>query len=166
MPMPKPFIPALIVNVLTGTPTRIEMLPEEFSESNNADLQNIDITGRSSPLIGYAGGGPKTVSINLPLHDDLCSLGIVQTVNNLKALTYPEYGGSIEPPKSYLRVGTFFKIFGACESCDVTWRKPYREDHVSGEMTYIYAEVSLSFTNVVEVPFSASSVQGGKDTDI
>lgn len=160
-----PPIPAYIVNILTGTVIEIALLPEEISENYAAEITPTSIMGRSSPVMGYAGGGPKTVSLSLTLHDDYCKLGIIQTVNNFKALSYPEYSNIVESPNCYLRIGDFMRLYGVCTSVGVSWSKPMRRDHVSFQMTYIKADVSLDLQNCVSTPFSASSVEGGSDSD-
>lgn len=161
-----PTIPAYIVNILTGTVVEIALLPDEVSENYGAEIEPTPIMGRSSPIMGYSGGGPKTVSLSLILYDDYCKDGIIQTVNNLKALSYPEYSNIVEPPNCYVRIGDFIKLYGVCTSVGVSWSKPIRKDHVSGEMTYIKADVSLEFQNCVSTPFSATSVERGRDSNV
>ena len=161
---PRPPISAYIVNILTGSQHLINILPDSITESYSAMFDNIPIMGASSPKIGYSGGGPKSVSLSLPLHDDYSDKGILYDVNILKALAYPEYTTSIKPPNCYLRIGSFIAVYGACGSVSVSWQRPYRRDR-SGNIVYVRADVSLDFQNIVRVPFSASDVERGRDTD-
>lgn len=156
--LPKHPITAVIVNLITGSVIELVHIPEEVEEANSSSFSEVNIQGRSSPILGYEGSGPRTVSFTIQLHDDYCPEGIVKTVQKLKALTYPYYAPSlIRPPKCYVRLGNFLKIIGVCNDVSVNWKKPYRDG------VFIYADVSLSFKGAVEFPFSADEVEGGRD---
>jgi len=166
MNITKEHIQMIVVNIITGTVIEIYLTPESISENYQALFTGISIMGRSSPLQGYGGGGPKNVSFSVVVHDDLCPEGILTAVNKFKALPYPEYDAAVIPPNCYVRIGDFIKLFGFCESVGVSWSPPYRKQKRDGKMVYMQANVDLSFTNCVQAPFSASSVEAGIDTDL
>lgn len=149
-------ISCYIKNLITGTTIEFDLIPEEFSETNVATYDQHNIRGRSSPIQGYSNSGPRNISYMVQIHDDCCTNGIVDTVNKLRALSYPEYGGSIVPPKCYIRFGDMLSIKAVVINVNVTWRKPYRNG------TFINADVSLDFIEIIDKPRSASEVEGGK----
>jgi hypothetical protein len=150
-------ITATIVNLTTGKIINLTHIPEELEDSNGASFSEVNIQGRSAPVLGYDGGGPRTVRFSIQLHDDYCPEGIKQAVQDLKALTYPLYSGSkITPPRCYVRIGNILRITGVCDDVSVNWKKPYRDG------VFVYADVSVSFKAAMEVPLSANDVQWGE----
>lgn len=149
-------IPAYIVNLTTGHVIEFAHIPDELEDSNSSSFSEINIQGRSTPVLAYDGSGPRNVTFTLQLHDDYCRLGIKQTVDLLKSLTYPRYSTYILPPRCYIRIGETIRMTGVCEDVTVNWKKPYRDNK------FVYAEVSLTFKSALEVPFSADDVAGGK----
>lgn len=150
-------ITATIVNLTTGKVIEMTHIPEELEDSNSASFSEVNIQGRSAPVLGYDGSGPRMIRFTLQLHDDYCPQGIKQEVQNLKALTYPKYSGSrIEPPRCYVRIGNFLRMTGVCDDVSVNWKKPYRDG------VFVYADVSLSFKAALEMPLSANDVQWGE----
>ena len=148
----KEYIPCYIINTLTGGKIEFECEPEEISDTNSNQFDPQDIRVRSSPFQGYSSSGPRTISFSVMLHDDLCKEGILNTVNHLRSLTYPSYGGVLIPPKCLVRIGDMIHCNAIVNDISVTWQKPYR----SG--TYVAAEVSINLTEVVDTPYSASEI--------
>lgn len=145
-----------IVNLLTGSQIAIRIIPEEVSDSTSSQWEEVVPRGRSNPIYGYSSSGPRTVSYTIQLHDDYLPDGILTTVNQLRALTYPAYsGGSISPPKCLVRVGGNIKFTGICKEVSVTWQKPLRDGY------YINAEVSLTFDEVCNTAKGSSEVAQG-----
>lgn len=148
----KEYIPCYIINLLTGGKIEFECEPEEISDSNSNQFDPQEIRGRSSPIQGYNNSGPRAINFSVVLHDDLCRQGILSTVNHLRSLTYPSYGGVLTPPKCLVRIGDMIHCNAIVNDIGVTWQKPYR----SG--VYVTAEVSINLTEVVDTPYSASDI--------
>ena len=145
-----------IVNLITGNQMVIRIFPDEVTDSVSSQWEEVVPRGRSNPIQGYSSSGPRTVSYTLQLHDDYLPDGILATVNQLRALTYPVYnGGSISPPKCLIRVAGNIKFTAICKEVSVTWMKPLRNGY------YINAEVSLTFDEVPSVAKSAVEITNG-----
>lgn len=153
-------ISCYIRNLITNTNIEFELIPEEFTETNSATFDPHNIRGRSSPLQGYNSSGPRTLNYTLQLYDDYCKDGILLTVNKIKALTYPEYGGAIIPPKCYIRFGGMINMQGVVSNVSVNWKKPFRKG------IFINADVSIDITEVVDKPKSAYEIETGKEREV
>lgn len=150
-------LPCYIINLVTGTRIAFTVIPEDISDSNSAQFDDQSIRGRSTPLKGYSGSGPRSVSYSLDLHDDYCQGGILKTVNKLKALVYPVYGGVVTPPKCYVRLGNMVGMTAVTNSVNISWKPPYRNG------VYVCATVSLEFSEVVKTPYGATDIEKGGD---
>lgn len=148
----KDYIPCYITNTLTGGTIEFDVEPEEITDTTTANFDPQEIRGRSSPFQGYNSSGPRTVSFELVLHQDLCKDGLLNTINHLKSLAYPGYGGVLSPPSCIVRLGKMVHMKATVSDVGVTWQKPYRDQ------LYLVATVSLSFTEVVNTPHSASDI--------
>lgn len=148
----KDYIPCYIINTLTGNTIEFDVEPDEITESNSSQFDPQDIRGRSSPYQGYNSSGPRTVNFELVLHHDLCKDGILTTVNHLRSLTYPGYGGVLRAPECVVRLGDMIHMKAIVNDVGITWQKPYRDN------VYLAATVSLSFTEVTDTPKSASDI--------
>lgn len=148
----KEYIPCYIINILTGGKIEFECEPEEISDSNSNQFDPQEIRGRSSPFQGYNSSGPRSISFSVMLHDDLCKEGILNTVNHLRSLTFPNYGGVLTPPKCLVRIGDMIHCNAIVNDVSVSWQKPYRDN------VYVAAEVSINLSEVVDTPYSSSEV--------
>jgi hypothetical protein len=135
------------------------ILPDEISESHNANFAAMDIMSRSGQLWSYSGGDSRTISLNFDVHEDYLAAfnggkaDIREFAAKFKALTYPEYTESgVIPPSLLLRVGSFIKFKGICRSATVTWRKPMRNNR------YIVANFSLDMAEANKLAFAASEI--------
>lgn len=145
-----------IINLVTNSRIEFTLIPDEVSDSVSSQFEETTPMGRSGPIYGYSATGPHSVSFSIQLHDDYCKGGILNTVNKLKALTYPVYNsGNINPPKCLIRIGNIINMTAKCSEVSVTWQKPYRNGQ------YIMAEVSLSFDEVTSRSMSAYDVEKG-----
>ena len=149
----KEYIPCYIINLVTGTTIEFDITPDSIEDSNSASFDAQGIRGRSSPYQGYSESGPRTVSYSVTLHHDLCKDGLLNTINKLKALTYPEYGGVLQLPQCLIRVGDMIHCRAIVGDVSVSWNKPMRDG------LYLVAEVNLSFTEVVDRPYGASEIE-------
>lgn len=148
----KDYIPCYVINSVTGGTIEFDVEPDEITDTTSAQFDPQDIRGRSSPFQGYNGSGPRTVSFELTLHQDLCKDGLLNTINHLKSLAYPGYGGVLTAPKCIVRLGEMVHMKAIINDVGVVWQKPYRDK------CYLLATVSLNFTEVVDTPFSASDI--------
>ena len=148
----KDYIPCYIINTLTGNTIEFDVEPDEITESNTASFDPQDIRGRSSPYQGYNSSGPRNISFELVLHQDLCKDGILNTVNHLKSLVYPGYGGVLRAPECMIRLGNMIHCKAIVTDVGVTWQKPYRDN------VYLAASVSLSFNEITDNPQSSADI--------
>lgn len=151
--VPKEYIPCYIINLVTGTRIEFDITPDSIDDSNSASFDAQSIRGRSSPYQGYSESGPRTVSYSVTLHHDLCKDGLLNTVNKLKALTYPEYGGILQLPQCLVRIGDMIHCKAIVGDVGVSWQKPIRDG------IYLVADISLSFTEVVDTPYGANEIE-------
>lgn len=135
------------------------ILPDTIMEQHGASFNSMDIQSRSGPLYSYSGGSARTITIEFEVHEDYLAefnggyADIREYAANFKALTYPEYVKTkVEPPSVLLRVGTFIRLKGVCESSSVTWRKPIRNGR------YIVADFSITLNEANANAFAASEI--------
>ena len=147
-------IECYIMNLNTGTVIDFSLeSPESVSDSASAQFDAISPRGRSSPIQGYSGSGPRSISFDLNLSIDYCKNGLRKTVAAMRALCYPSRQTIIIPPKVMLKIGCFIKVVGIPTSVNVTWKKPYKEG------VYSFADVSFSMEEVEDVGSTASEVE-------
>ena len=149
---PKDYIPCYIINSILNTTIEFECEPEEFSDSSSAQFDAQDVRGRSSPYQGYNSSGPREISFSLTLHDDLCKMGLLGTVNALKSLTYPGYDGVLKSPQCFIRIGDMVSCNAIVTSVSVSWQKPFRDG------VYVTASVDISATEVVDTAYSSADI--------
>lgn len=134
--------------------------PENFSDSLSANYNSESIIGRAGDILGYNNTSNRQISFSVQLHDDYPKGQLLSTVRKLQALEFPEYGQDITyAPYCFLKIGTMVNSYFICTGVNVTWHKPMRV--IDGNQYYVLADVSLSFKQIVEIPPSASDIQGG-----
>jgi hypothetical protein len=149
---PRVAMDCFVINMLNDDSISFACEPEEITDNNQNNFEAVDVRGRSSPYQGYSHSGPRTISFTLTLHQDLCPMGLLNTINHLKALTYPGYGGILEIPKCYVHIGYMISCLAIISEVGVSWKPPIR-DHA-----YVQADVSLAFTEVRDDPLSYQEV--------
>lgn len=127
--------------------------PEEVSDDISANFDDISVKGRSSPFKSFINTGPRTISFTISLSADYCSEGIVNVVDNLRALCYPYKSGTVKAPKCFFKLGTFMSVTAVPQSVGVTWKKPYKDG------IYTLADVSISISEVEAATVFASEVE-------
>lgn len=148
----KDYIPCYVINTVTGGTIEFDCEPDEINDTISAQFDPQEIRGRSSPYQGYNSSGPRTVSLELVLHDDLCKEGVLNTVNRLRSLVYPGYSGVLIAPSCLVRIGDMIHMKAIVNDVGVVWQKPYRNG------VYLVANVSLTFSEVVDIPHSAFDI--------
>ena len=68
-------------------------VPATVQETYGVNWETIDIRSGTEPFMGYNSTGPRTVTVNLQLHDDYLPMGVLGAVKFLTSLQYPEYQG-------------------------------------------------------------------------
>lgn len=151
--------------------------PDVLTDSMSTEFKNTNALSRSAPVFSYINSGPRSVTINLPLHRDLMN-DLNKNVSNLKAnvvdftgndyidtlINYlqacalPKYNiyssgaKSVIPPMVAIRFGNTIFIKGIINSSiAVDYEKPILRD---GK----YASVKVSFTVTETDPYDAESV--------
>lgn len=151
-----------IMNLVTGTRIDIPATPSEVSDSVSVNYESETPRGRSVGYTGYTNTENKTVSFSVRLFGELIDdpirgdsqNNLESIVNKLKALEYPKYqSGVVIPPNCYVNLYKGLKFSALCTSVDVVWGGPIKQ---SG---YTYADVSLTFRNVVDSPYQAVVVE-------
>ena len=145
-----------IANLTTGTYIYFDVAPDgHISDGVNASYDSMQVPGSTRTIYGYENTGPRTISFSVRLHDDYCRYGIKTTVNYLRALAYPEYGGFVYPPQCYVRIGNLMRFTGICTSVGFSWDRPIRNN------MYLVADVSLTFDVIYNFSPSAREVEEG-----
>lgn len=144
----------------TGVRVELTLPPESIDESYSANFNTASMQGRSTPIHGYGDGGPKTVSFTVKLHDDFIDSGgkdIVDIVNEIKSLSYPVYRNRVIPPRVLVKLGSMIEMTAVCTSVGVNWQLPYGQTQ-SGRVSYLHADISLSFDEVRSIAPSATEI--------
>lgn len=147
-------IECYVKNMITGSTVSF-YLPEEFNDEFSAQFDDAEVRGRTSPMRGYSGSGPRQLNFTATIHADYCVGGLMTTIDKLKALTFPKYGSNIEPPSCYIRIGNIVSAKTTVNSIGIAYQKPYR----NGE--FVMAEVSFDMTEVVDESYDAVDIENG-----
>lgn len=121
-----PYVPSdlmfcYIVNMLTNERINFVTIPTDLSETHSASFNQQQPMGRSAPYFTFENNEARTISFSIKLHKDLCP-DMVNVVNKLKALVYPNYNGSlVQPPYCYVRFGGMVNMMAVCNSVSVNW---------------------------------------------
>lgn len=104
----------------------LPIYPNEFSDTNNANFNGVNLFGRSVDYQIYQGSS-REISVTLQMHEELCSNVnyIHQLVAFIESANYPGYRGTtVEVPEIRLTVGRQFQIRGILTSCSANWKAP------------------------------------------
>lgn len=135
------------LSMQTNQYVEVEFIPDSISDNVSANFPEMTIPGRSESFISYESTANRDISFTLKLYDPMCKnpQGIINTVNMLKSMCYPDYSTTtIYPPYCYVKLGDLIYFYGVCNNVGVSWIKPVSVD-VNGKQIYVYADVSLSF---------------------
>lgn len=146
-------ISCYILNLITNDSVTFDCEPDEITDSNQNNYDPVDIRGRSSPYQGYNASGPRQINFSVTLHADMCRDGLQNTLNKLRALTYPIYSqGALLRPEAFFHIGYMISCRCIVNNVNITFQKPIR-DHF-----YVQAEVSIDLTETPITPFGADEV--------
>jgi len=144
----------MIHNIITQTTIYLPFDPETISDNVSMAEDSQAVRGRSSQFVGFDNTGDRAVSMSIDLHADFCSgwgaepdcegQGLIDTLNALKAIEYPDYSsaGAVIPPMVWVKFGDI-SLMGICTSVDIERKGPYRGGR------RLMASVSLAFKAVV-----------------
>lgn len=161
--VPRPdtnLVSCFILNKITGERISFYTIPTEISESYSASFETQGTVGRSAPFVTYSETEARTVSYSVTLHEELCT-DLLDTVNKIKALVYPNYAGSIAiPPYCYVKFGDMVSMYAVVNSVGIDW-----DGTVIGDTQHFSkVEVSFDFTEMRlgSIPTSSNPFQEGR----
>jgi len=108
---------------------RVEYMPPSFSESKSANYAQVPILGRSEPLLGYQGSGPRVFTITL----HFASMGqdpwtdVIKPIQLIRSWLYPDYTQDLPniPPRVLFVVGAWLSSRCVAARADVTYHAPW-----------------------------------------
>ena len=138
------YMNCFISNLLTGALIPINLAPDSVGETITGNFNSEDIVARSAPIITYNSTGARTVQITITQTEDTLPTGfnsLVDYVDKVKALVYPNYNNNlVVPPSSQLVLGDSVNLIGVVTNVSVNWLGPYRDNKMQ------IAKIDLSFT--------------------
>lgn len=145
-------------------------IPDQFDESKDSHYAHIDILGRSEPIQGYLGSGPRCFNITIPIPLDAVGVSNSiqdliyqknQKINFLRSLAYPDYNPAsrlMRPPPPILIVfGSFFVIRGVAQGFRMNHRAPYEPN----TLTPYFTDCSLLIEETATIPWSNLDIKSG-----
>lgn len=187
-----PIFSGSIYNKLTKTLIPF-LTPTEVTRSHTANIDEVQIDGRSVSLAYYKGGGAPSVSFQVELYEDFLPFKltkydpekskkneksnkdkssnegestILEMSNALRALTYPEYvDGVPTPPECVVQIGDGVKFVGRCNSVNETHEGKTGNTNDLKKKTYKHISFNLTFTVIREVGSSAYSAPSASEVE-
>ena len=127
--------PIYIKNNLTGKKIIIPVMPQNISESINANFTQQDIVGASRPRIVYDSTSAKIMNLSLQnLTEDYLAPGfsdLKHYVRAIQALAYPVYeAGVVKSPDITFCMGDR-TMDCVCTNVSVTWGNTVKEEQIT-----------------------------------
>jgi len=128
---------AFLLDLTTGDRINFKYMPTMFTESKAANYQNTPILGRSEPILGYAGSGPRI--FNFPLTFAATNnpkTDVVDPIRQVRSWVYPDYtqvDTPKAPPTLVLQVGAWLSSRCVCTRVDVRYHGPWGRAPVSSQ---------------------------------
>lgn len=121
----------LVVDPGFEVPDRIHFVHtmDAFEESKTAEYANVNIIGRSEPVLGYSHSGPRV--FNIPLHFVATKNPfeeILKPIWLIRSWLYPDYTNMTVPnvpPRVLLVMGAWLSQRCICTRVDITYQKPW-----------------------------------------
>lgn len=146
------------IKPMGGTTIKFQFMPEDISDNKSANYNETEILARSHPLMGYSSSGARQLSFTLQFYKT-GTFDPLDVTLKLRALCYAQYADNVSPPPVCIVAIGKIKMKGVMMNCDITYKHPWDVD----EDSPMYAEVSLTFSEVNEVPWSYAEVAAGLD---
>jgi len=148
------------IQPIGGNTIKFQFMPEDVSDSKSANYNETEIMARSMPLMGWSSSGARQLSFTLQFYKT-ASYEPLDTCNELRALCYGNYNGQVAPPPvCIVQIGRV-RMKGVMTQCDITYKHPWWT--AAGEEKPMYSEVSVTFAEVHETPWSYKDVIAGDD---
>lgn len=128
---------AFLLDLTTGDRINFKYMPTMFTESKAANYQNTPILGRSEPILGYAGSGPRI--FNFPLTFAATNnpkTDVVDPIRQIRSWVYPDYAQGDTPkvpPTLVLQVGAWLSSRCVCTRVDVRYHGPWGKAPTSSQ---------------------------------
>lgn len=129
---------------LASDPTkgvRFQMWPDNIQDSKVVNWSNIEVIGRSEPILAFHSSGSRELAFMLLFAasvdeaDDIGVAKVQERVNFLKSCSYPtkskETGFSTMPPVLTLIVGDLIYTRCVIKSIDISWAGTWEFDFVT-----------------------------------
>lgn len=150
-----------------GGSVYFQMMPE-VTESKSVNWNQIEIIGRSHPILGYSSSAPRTVAFTLtffahPSTEDGTTLtDVSRNLRFLLSLAYPDYGGGgVKPPhRCVIKLGAQSKMVGVISDVAVTYKTLWMNG------LPVHAEASVTFIEAYKFPMSYGIIRGGSYTGL
>jgi len=134
---PIPVTNAMLIDSIQRRSITFTYMPQEFSESKLADWQNVNILGRSEPIVSYAWSGPRMFNLTLLFiahgEQDI-ETEVLSPVRLIRSWVYPLYSSQqrtgtatriATPPYVLFIVGTWLRQRCVLRSYDIAYRAPW-----------------------------------------
>lgn len=138
-----------------------QMMPDSISDSKSVNWNQVQIVGRSHPILAYDSSAPRTFSFTLyffahPSHEDPTTQGeIVKNIRTLMSLTYPDYRGGVKPPhKCTLKIGNMIAWHVVAQDISIDYTPLWKNG------LPVYASVSCTFIEAWDDPIDFGAVRG------
>lgn len=150
-----------IVDMVTQGRVKFQMMPDHISDSKAVNWNQIQIVGRSHPILAYDNSAARTFSFTLtffanPSHEDPTTQGeIVSNIRFLLSLAYPDYSKGVNPPhKCVLKIGNMINWMVVAQDISVDYSPLWKNG------LPVYASVSCTFIEAWDDPINYGSVRG------
>ena len=150
-------------------PTRIirfSFMPQSFNESKRANYQEIGILGRSEPIMGYSGSGPRLFNINLSLpvmgESPFTPDEVIQQVRLVQSWVYPDYSKPTLPsipPALVFAVGKWLVQRCILLSYQTTYSAPWGRSPVSSVSGEVSAPTPTAEDDLMLLPGEAEGLR-------
>ncbi len=129
---------AYFIDMMRSITLEFTYMPQEFTESKSVDWQNINILGRSEPIVSYAWSGPRMFNITLwfVAHGERADLTdeVIKPVRLIRSWAYPLYGSQSDaaqssrmatPPLLLFVVGRWLRQRCVLRQYNITYKAPW-----------------------------------------
>jgi hypothetical protein len=110
-------------------------MPEMFDESKQAEYANINIIGRSEPILGYSHSSPRVFQISLVFAAEVNPYEeVIRPIWLIRSWVYPDYRDEVMPnvpPRVLLVVGNWLSQRCVAIRVDVKYHGPWGRGPVS-----------------------------------
>lgn len=154
-----------IIDMEDGSYFEFHALPESgFGINKSANWNATQIPGRSSPIQGFGGSDPATISMSIPIvvsieaTDNRSPQLVKQMCDWFRSMPYPDYRRGIAPPHRFnVIMAGQFKLVCVAQSVDVQYVGPF---DVGSGLTHM-ATATVSFIEVDDTPKDLYEVRAG-----